>query len=134
MYFFLIVCSWSRTTPEERSAVLNRVADILESRLDEFARAESRDQGKPVSLAATVDIPRAIHNFRFFANSILYQVNSSVVQERTGTINYVQRCPVGVAGLISPVKNLGFFVCFFLLRPTHPVCLFAVSGTSPSTC
>lgn len=51
---------------------------------------------------------------RFFANSILYQVNTSAPQERTGTLNYVHRAPVGVAGLISPVREnflLSFCLC-----------------------
>lgn len=49
-----------------------KVADMLESRLEEFAVAESRDNGKPVSLARAVDIPRAVYNMRFFATSILH--------------------------------------------------------------
>ena len=49
-----------------------RLADLIESNLDELARAESVDSGKPVSLARTVDIPRAAANFRFFATAILH--------------------------------------------------------------
>ena len=48
------------------------VADKIESRLEEFITAESKDNGKPLSLARNVDIPRAISNFRFFATSILH--------------------------------------------------------------
>lgn len=55
-----------------------KIADIIESRLDEFAKIESRDQGKPVSLAKRVDIPRAILNFRFFATSILHHLDMCV--------------------------------------------------------
>ncbi len=53
-----------------------RIAELLESRLDEFAQAESRDQGKPVSLSREVDIPRAVHNFRFFATAILHHLDT----------------------------------------------------------
>ena len=49
-----------------------KIADLLESRLEEFAEAESQDQGKPAWLAKTVDIPRAVHNFRFFSTAILH--------------------------------------------------------------
>jgi acyl-CoA reductase-like NAD-dependent aldehyde dehydrogenase len=49
-----------------------KVADILESRLDEFAKAESRDQGKTITMATIVDIPRAVYNMRFFASAILH--------------------------------------------------------------
>lgn len=50
--------SWSTTTRQERSDILMKVATLLEEQLDEFAHAESADQGKPISLAKTVDIPR----------------------------------------------------------------------------
>lgn len=49
-----------------------KIADLLESKIEEFAKAESQDQGKPVWLARTVDIPRAVHNFRFFSSAILH--------------------------------------------------------------
>ena len=52
-----------------------RAADILESRIEEFSIAESRDNGKPVSLAKAVDIPRSVYNLRFFATSILHYQN-----------------------------------------------------------
>lgn len=52
-----------------------KIADILELRLEEFAEMESRDQGKPVWLARTVEIPRAVYNFRFFATSVLHELN-----------------------------------------------------------
>jgi len=62
---------------EERSRLLLKIADILESRLEEFAIAESRDNGKPISVAKNGDIPRAVLNFRFFATSILHYQNRS---------------------------------------------------------
>lgn len=60
---------WIAKTMSERASILRRVADLLEQKIDEFANAESRDQGKPVWLAENVDIPRAVHNFRHFANN-----------------------------------------------------------------
>lgn len=53
-----------------------KVADIVESRLDELALAESRDQGKPVWLAKAVDINRLCLNFRFFATGILHTLDT----------------------------------------------------------
>ncbi len=55
---------------EKRSAILEAIASKLESQLELFAQAESKDNGKPVSLARNVDIPRAVSNFRFFAGAI----------------------------------------------------------------
>lgn len=48
--------AWSKKTPSQRSQILFKIADLLEKNLDKFAQAESRDQGKPVKLAKTVDI------------------------------------------------------------------------------
>ncbi|KAG9296164.1 hypothetical protein G9A89_014756 [Geosiphon pyriformis] len=97
--------SWSKTSRTKRSEILNRIADILESRLVEFAEAEVRDQGKSITFATNVDISRSVYNFRYFAGHILH------AQEKAGQLDglamsYVQRWPVGVVGLISPVGIL----------------------------
>src|SRR3990172_3615267 len=59
--------SWSTLTVEKRSAVLLNIASAIEANLDQLALAESIDNGKPLKLAKTVDIPRAASNFHFFA-------------------------------------------------------------------
>ena len=51
--------AWSRTPAAERSRILLRIADLIERDLERFARAESIDNGKPLSLARSLDIPRA---------------------------------------------------------------------------
>jgi len=73
-----VVNRWSETPVEQRSSLLLRVADLLEAQLDEFADAESRDQGKPVWLARSLDIPRAVYNFRCFATAIPHYVDTCV--------------------------------------------------------
>lgn len=67
---------WSKTSAKDRSALMMKIADIVESRIDEFALAESRDQGKPVWLAKVVDMNRACLNFRFFASGILHVIDT----------------------------------------------------------
>ena len=52
-----------------------KVAKLLEEQFDKFAEMESKDQGKPVWLAKSVDIPRLILNFKFFATAILHDEN-----------------------------------------------------------
>lgn len=106
---------WRDTPLEKRAAVLNRIADILESRLEEFAQAESADQGKPVWLAREVDIPRAIKNFRFFASSILHHVDETTDIDGLA-FNYARREPLGVAGLISP-WNLPLYLLTWKVAP-----------------
>ncbi|CEP03765.1 hypothetical protein PBRA_003372 [Plasmodiophora brassicae] len=91
---------WSETPVEDRARCLERIADAVEARLDDFAELESMDTGKPVQLARTVDIPRAVANLRFFAQAVRQQEAPST--EMTGAINYTQRMPVGVAALITP--------------------------------
>src|SRR3954469_8722276 len=58
---------WSRITPAERAAVIDRLADLLEDRADDFARTESRNTGKPLKFSSAFDVPLTIDNLRFFA-------------------------------------------------------------------
>src|SRR5438046_3893244 len=64
--------SWSKMPAADRSRILLRIADLIERDLEKLARAESIDTGKPLSLARSLDIPRAASNFRFFATAILH--------------------------------------------------------------
>ena len=57
--------SWSQTTLEERSRIMLKISQLIETNLDRLAEAESKDNGKPIWLAKAVDIPRASSNFRF---------------------------------------------------------------------
>ena len=62
--------AWSALDPQKRFRILMRIADIIEQNSDSFARAETIDTGKPLSMSLSVDIPRAHAHFRFFASSI----------------------------------------------------------------
>ncbi|KAJ3355173.1 Aldehyde dehydrogenase 8 member A1 [Kappamyces sp. JEL0680] len=106
--------SWSETGKVYRSNLLLQIARLIEERLEEFALAESQDQGKPLSLARTVDIPRAVHNFRFFATAILHETH--VFSELDGAHSYVIQDPVGVAALISP-WNLPLYLLTWKIAP-----------------
>ena len=106
---------WSNTPVDERSAIMVRIANLIESRMDEFAAAESLDNGKPVSLASHVDIPRAVSNFRFFATAILHFASESHYMEGVG-INYTLRRPIGVVGCISP-WNLPLYLFTWKIAP-----------------
>ena len=61
--------AWSALRNSERARHLERLADALEARLDDFAHAEARDGGKPYALARDAEIPRAVANLRFFAHA-----------------------------------------------------------------
>ncbi|KAF4077947.1 hypothetical protein AMELA_G00193940 [Ameiurus melas] len=107
---------WSAASPAERARVLNKLADLIEARLEDFAQAESKDQGKTISFARNVDIPRAAYNFRFFASSVQHHTTDCSQMDHMGCINYTVRCPVGVAGLISP-WNLPLYLLTWKIAP-----------------
>ncbi len=107
---------WSNTTIEERSRILLKIADLIEEKLLSLAEAEARDNGKPLSLALAVDIPRASANFRFFGNAITQF--SSEAHESVGlnTMNFTLRQPLGVVGCISP-WNLPLYLFSWKIAP-----------------
>ncbi|HAY43092.1 MAG TPA: 5-carboxymethyl-2-hydroxymuconate semialdehyde dehydrogenase [Micrococcaceae bacterium] len=91
---------WSKMLPRERSRVLHKIADIVESRDEELALLESFDSGLPITQAKG-QARRAAENFRFFADLIVAQVDNTFrVPGRQ--MNYVNRKPIGTAALITP--------------------------------
>lgn len=105
---------WKELTAQERSNWLNKIADGIEENFDAFAEAESEDNGKPIWLARSLDIPRAIENFRFFASRILNFESKSY--EMKNTLSYVQKQPLGVCALISP-WNLPLYLLTWKIAP-----------------
>ncbi len=106
---------WSKTSNEERFEILMRLVRLIERDLDLLAEAESVDNGKPVSLAKRVDIPRAASNFRFYATAQMHVANES--HETIGeAINYTLRQPIGVVGCISP-WNLPLYLFTWKIAP-----------------
>jgi aminomuconate-semialdehyde/2-hydroxymuconate-6-semialdehyde dehydrogenase len=107
--------AWSSMRNEERSAIMMRLSQLIQDNLDELAEAESKDNGKPVWLAKSVDIPRARDNFAFFATAIKHYASES---HRTSDsiINFTTRKPVGVAGCVSP-WNLPLYLFSWKVAP-----------------
>ncbi|WP_245577703.1 aldehyde dehydrogenase [Gelidibacter mesophilus] len=108
--------SWSQTTLEERSRILIKISELLEANLQRFAEAESKDNGKPVSLAKKVDIPRAASNFRFFGNAITQFASESHESVGQDAINFTLRQPIGVVACISP-WNLPLYLFTWKIAP-----------------
>jgi aminomuconate-semialdehyde/2-hydroxymuconate-6-semialdehyde dehydrogenase len=100
---------------EERSAILLRLADLIQQHTADLARTESQDTGKPVALARRMDIPRAAANFRFFATALLHHT-SSTHQTDAEALNYTLRQPLGVVGCISP-WNLPLYLFTWKIAP-----------------
>jgi aminomuconate-semialdehyde/2-hydroxymuconate-6-semialdehyde dehydrogenase len=106
--------AWSALPNFERARWLERLADALEARLEDFARAESRDGGKPIRLARDIEIPRAISNLRFFAHAATQFASES--HHGQAGLNYTLRKPLGVVGTISP-WNLPLYLFTWKIAP-----------------
>jgi aminomuconate-semialdehyde/2-hydroxymuconate-6-semialdehyde dehydrogenase len=107
---------WSRSSPEFRHDAMMRVAALIERDLELLAHAESVDQGKPLTLARSVDIPRAVANFKFYATAAMHTENESHDSPHLGAINYTLREPLGVVGCISP-WNLPLYLFTWKVAP-----------------
>jgi len=126
--------SWSRTPASERSRLLLKLADLIEQNAEELARTESSDNGKAISLAKRLDIPRAVANFRFFATAILHSATEAHVTDNVA-LNYTLRQPMGVAGLISP-WNLPLYLLSWKIAPaiaSGNTCIAKPSEMTPLT-
>jgi len=107
--------SWSGLPSSERFRHMLNVSQGIRKRMEEFAQAESKDNGKPVSLARAVDIPRAVKNFEFYAAAATQFSSESHYTEGLG-INYTLRRPIGVVGCISP-WNLPLYLFSWKIAP-----------------
>jgi acyl-CoA reductase-like NAD-dependent aldehyde dehydrogenase len=107
---------WSNVSVAERARILNKIADEIEANLNELARAESWDQGKPLSLAVNFEIPRAAYNFRFFAAAILNHKDEASQLPHLNALSYSSQVPAGVAVLISP-WNLPLYLLTWKIAP-----------------
>ena len=108
--------SWSETPVDRRSAILMKIADLIDQNLETLSIAESEDSGKPVSRARTIEIPRAASNFRFFANAITQFASESHESVGHNAINFTLRQPIGVVGCISP-WNLPLYLFTWKVAP-----------------
>ena len=93
---------WSRITPGERSAVLDRMADLLVERADEFARTESLNTGKPLKFSSAFDVPLTIDNVRFFAAAARNLEGKASGEYLEGLTSTIRREPIGVCASIAP--------------------------------
>ena len=107
--------AWAATAIEERARLLNRLADLVERDLDALAALESRDAGKTIKLARSLDIPRAVSNLRFFAAAIT-QWPSEAHPMEDRALNYTLRQPLGVVACISP-WNLPLYLFTWKIAP-----------------
>lgn len=107
--------AWSNTPAAARAAFLRKISERILAHLEKLARAESIDNGKPISLAREVDIPRSAQNFAFFADAATQFASESHAMEGDA-LNYTLRKPLGVVGCISP-WNLPLYLFTWKIAP-----------------
>jgi len=107
--------AWQSMPLEQRADILYAIAKGIEGQLEALALAESIDNGKPVSLARMVDIPRAASNFKFFAHACSQFASESHSMTNTAT-NYTLRQSIGIVGCISP-WNLPLYLFSWKIAP-----------------
>ena len=106
---------WSSMPVALRSDILLKISALINKNNDELALAESIDQGKPLWLAKTMDIPRAAANFHFYATGAIHLSTEAHATENSA-INYTLRHPIGIAGCISP-WNLPLYLFTWKIAP-----------------
>ena len=92
---------WPQLSPRERGAVLHRLADLMEAHAEDLARADVTDMGRPIAGVRALDVPRAIENFRFFADSAR-QATSETYPMGGKHHAYLEYEPAGVVAAITP--------------------------------
>ena len=94
---------WSKLTPGERSKIIWKLADLLEARMEDFARVESENTGKPYkAIALGGDLPFGIDNLRFFAAAARDVHGMAAGEYAAGYTSMFRHEPVGVVGQIAP--------------------------------
>lgn len=108
--------SWSETPLEKRSAIMMKIADLIDQKMEQLAVAESQDGGKPISRARNIEIPRAATNFRFYASAITQFASEAHESIGQNAINITLRQSLGVVSCISP-WNLPLYLFTWKVAP-----------------
>ncbi len=93
--------TWIEATPAKRSELLLNLADVISANAEELAQIESRNVGKPISLARE-EMPFAADNLRFFAGAARILEGKSTGEYIEGYTSMVRREPIGVVAGICP--------------------------------
>ncbi|RYU12386.1 gamma-aminobutyraldehyde dehydrogenase [Nocardioides iriomotensis] len=93
---------WGGSTPQDRSNALLKLADAIESRVEEINAVECKDTGKPLGLTMSEEMPYASDHFRFFAGAARVLEGRSAGEYMADHTSYVRREPIGVVGQVTP--------------------------------
>jgi aldehyde dehydrogenase len=93
--------AWGKTSAQERSLILNRIADRIEENLELLATVETLDNGKPIRETMAADMPLVVDHWRYFASVIRAQ-EGGISEIDQDTVAYHYHEPLGVVGQIIP--------------------------------
>ena len=128
--------AWREVAPQERAAILYKIADIIEANSALLAEVETLDNGKPIRETTYIDVPWAVEHFRYFAGAVLTHSDSARVLNTPNfpgeTLSLVLREPIGVVGQIVP-WNFPFLMAAWKLAPVLAAGDCTVLKTSSET-
>ena len=107
--------SWKKVTVNERAAILNKIADIIDAHAEHLAMVETMDNGKPIRETMAIDVPMSAQHFRYFAGCIMAEEGAASILG-ADTLSLILREPIGVVGQIVP-WNFPFLMAAWKLAP-----------------
>ena len=107
--------SWKKVSPQDRSAMLLKIADLIDANAEKLAMVETMDNGKPIRETMAVDVPLASDHFRYFAGAIRTEEGQAVMIDDS-TMSIILREPLGVVGQIIP-WNFPFLMAAWKIAP-----------------
>lgn len=106
---------WAATPAKERARLMRRLGELIDAHVADIADLETLDTGLPIHQTKNVLIPRASHNFNFFAE-VCTRMNGHTYPVDDQMLNYTLHQPVGVCALISP-WNVPFMTATWKTAP-----------------
>ena len=94
--------TWSKTTPSERASILLAIADEVESNLEDLAKLEALNCGKPINEVRNEEIPAVADCFRFFAGAVRNMHGPIAGNYMANHTSMIRRDPIGVVASIAP--------------------------------
>jgi acyl-CoA reductase-like NAD-dependent aldehyde dehydrogenase len=107
--------TWKDVSPQERAAILLKIADLIDANKEKLAMVETLDNGKPIRETTAVDVPLASDHFRYFAGVIRAEEGQAVMIDKD-TLSIILREPIGVVGQIIP-WNFPFLMAAWKIAP-----------------
>ncbi|HBC93736.1 MAG TPA: aldehyde dehydrogenase [Pelotomaculum sp.] len=93
--------SWKKISPQERSAMLLKIADLIDDNTEKLAMVETMDNGKPIRETRGIDVPLSADHFRYFAGAIRTEEGKATMID-DHTLSLILHEPLGVVGQVIP--------------------------------